>query len=219
MRKALAIDLDGTLLSTNTFRDYLSYCGNIAVHTFRWGLALRIVWWVMLRKLRLISHSRMKHALLAATASFIQRDGRLDVFVEQELLCLNRQVLQLVEQYRSRGHLLVLTTAAPDIYARPIAEDLHIDLCSATLLPSEVVIGSWQENVGAEKVRSLQRLLQVHKAELDAVITDHQDDMPLLRANASGTNYLVNPSPVFLSLLQAEPEIRIQTVLKNSFLS
>ena len=62
MRKALAIDLDGTLLSTNTFRDYLSYCGSAALHNFQFDICFSILWWVVLRKLRFVSHSRMKQA-------------------------------------------------------------------------------------------------------------------------------------------------------------
>ena len=167
MRKALAIDLDGTLLSTNTFRDYLSYCGSAALHNFQFDICFSILWWVVLRKLRFVSHSRMKQALLDRTAAFMTQKSRLDHFVEKEMTYLNVQVQQIMEPYRNRGHLLVLATAAPAFYAHPIAEFLNLDLCCGTLLPSEVVIGQWQENVGQQKVEALKRLLQVHKAELD----------------------------------------------------
>lgn len=193
MRKALAIDLDGTLLATNSFQDYLSFCGHAAVHAFRLDIAFSILLWVSLRKLRFIRHSTMKRHLLTRTATFMQRKERLDLFIEHELISVNRRVLQHMEQYRNRGHLLVLTTAAPGIYAHAIAENLHIDLCCATALPSEVVIGQWRENVGDNKVDALRRLLQVHKAELDVVITDHYDDLPLLNYN-EGSNFVVAPS-------------------------
>lgn len=201
MRKALAIDLDGTLLSTNTFRDYLSFCGRAAVHRFRFDMALGIAWWVILRKLRLISHSSMKAHTLRLTAVFMQRNGQIDLFVERELLLLNTRVQQFMEQYRNRGHMLILCTAAPAIYAHPIAENLHIDFCCATPLPSEIVIGQWCENVGQNKVQSLSRMLKVHKAELDVVITDHHDDLPLLDYN-EGSNFVVAPSAKTLQLLK-----------------
>ncbi len=191
MRKALAIDLDGTLLCTNTFRDYLSYCGSAALHHFRFDICLSILWWVMLRKLRFVSHSRMKEALLDRTAAFMTQQGHLDNFIEEEMTFLNPHVQQLMEPYRNRGHLLVLATAAPAFYAHPIAEILRLDLCCGTPLPSEVVIGEWKECVGQHKVDALQRLLQVHKAELDVVITDHSDDLPLLNSNTTGRNIVV----------------------------
>lgn len=204
MRKALAIDLDGTLLHTNTFRDYLQFCYNVALHRFHFLTAWTIVWWVTLRKMRFVSHSRMKAALLECTASFMMHAGRLDQFVEQELLLINQPVLQFMEQYRNRGYLLILCTAAPGLYAHPIAENLHIDLCCATLLPSEIVIGNWWECVGTYKVDALNRMLQVQKAELAVVITDHYHDIPLLNANAHGENYLVAPSEKTLQMLKKQ---------------
>ncbi|MBO4753695.1 MAG: haloacid dehalogenase-like hydrolase [Bacteroidales bacterium] len=202
MRKALAIDLDGTLLSTNTFRDYLSYCGSAAFHNFKFGICLRIFWWVMLRKLRLVSHSRMKEALLDSTAAFMTQKSRLDHFVEKEMTYLNTRVQRIMEPYRNRGHLLVLATAAPAFYAHPIAEFLNMDLCCGTLLPSEVVIGQWHECVGHHKVEALQRLLQVHKAEIDVVITDHSDDLPLLNYNSTGRNIVVGADSKTLATIQ-----------------
>ena len=202
MRKALAIDLDGTLLNTNTFRDYLSYCGSAALHNFQFGICFSILWWVALRKLRFVSHSRMKQALLDRTAAFMTQKSRLDHFVEKEMTYLNVQVQQIMEPYRNRGHLLVLATAAPAFYAHPIAEFLNLDLCCGTLLPSEVVIGQWQENVGQQKVEALKRLLQVHKAELDVVITDHSDDLPLLNFNTTGRNIVVGANPKALDAIQ-----------------
>lgn len=204
MRKALIIDLDGTLLQTNTFRDYLSFCGRCATHSFRWDLSLCIGFWVMLRKLRFISHSTMKSHLLQRTALFMQRKSRMDDFVEEELLCTNAQVKAEVERYRNRGHLLVLATAAPALYANAIAEDFRLDACLATPLPSEVVIGDWHENVGEEKAHNLQRYLQLHEAQIDAVIVDHSDDLPLLRLNREGRNLLVNPTPKSETLIQKE---------------
>ena len=204
MKKALIVDLDGTLLQTNTFRDYLIFCGRAALCRFRLPLACSIVWWVALRKVRLISHSRMKRALLLRTAVFMRRRGRLDQFVEQELVKVNPRVLSFVEQYRNRGHLMVLATAAPSMYALPLTEMLHFDLCCATPLPSEVVIGKWQENAGQNKLDALQRLLRVHSATIDVVVTDHHDDLPLLNANTEGSNYIVNPSTQTTAALQKE---------------
>lgn len=202
MRKALAIDLDGTLLKTNTFRDYLQFCGVGALRQGKLGIAWSIVWWVALRKLRLVSHSTMKRALLNRTAAFISQQGRLDVFVEQEMSYLNPTAQRLMEPYRNRGYLLVLATAAPAFYAHCIADYVRLDLCCGTQLPSEVVIGQWRECAGQTKVEALQRLLQVHKAELDVVITDHSDDLPLLNYNTSGRNIVVGASDKSLAIIQ-----------------
>lgn len=204
MRSALVIDLDGTLLHTNTFRDYLSFCGRCAMHAFRLDLALIIAFWIALRKLRIISHATMKRHLMQRTVLFMQRKSRMDDFVEEELLLVNPQVKAELERYRNRGHLLILATAAPAFYAKAIADDFRLDACLGSLLPSEVVIGDWKENKGEEKVRVLSHFLQQHDATLDAVITDHHDDLPLLRKNSQGTNLLVGPTSQTEALIKKE---------------
>lgn len=204
LRPALIIDLDGTLLQTNTFRDYLIFCGRCALHFFRWDISFLIFFWVMFRKLRLITHSTMKRHLMQRTVLFMQRKSRMDDFVEEELLLVNQRVKAEVERFRNRGHLLVLATAAPSFYAKAIADDLRLDACLATLLPSEVVIGEWHENVGETKVQSLQHFLQQHEAHIAAIITDHQDDIPLLRFHSAGPNLLVSPSSDFLRMAEKE---------------
>lgn len=211
MRSALIIDLDGTLLQTNTFRDYLRFCGRCATSAFRWDLSLSIGWWVMLRKMRLISHSTMKRHLMQRTVLFMQRKGRMDDFVEEELLLCNPHVKAQMERYRNRGHMLVLATAAPNFYAKALADDHRLDACLGTPLPSEVVIGDWHENVGEEKAHNLQRFLQQHDARLDAIITDHHDDLPLLRLHPQGPNYLVAPSAQLLAMADKE-QIAYETI-------
>lgn len=198
---ALAIDLDGTLLQSNTFRDYLSFCGGAALRRGRLDLCMAIAWWVTLRKLRLVSHSRMKNALLRRTAPFMQRRDRLDCFVEAELTKVDTEVQRLMETYRNRGYLLVMATAAPSLYAVTLAEMLHLDACVSTPLPQEVVLGQWHECVGQHKVERLLRLLRTHQAQLDVVITDHHDDLALLQQPEVSRRIVVNPSPLTLRRL------------------
>ena len=89
MRKALAIDLDGTLLSTNTFRDYLSYCGSAALHNFQFDICFSILWWVVLRKLRFVSHSRMKQALLDGDMDYLRGEAIAQTEAGADILDVN----------------------------------------------------------------------------------------------------------------------------------
>ena len=204
MRPSLVIDLDGTLLQTNTFRDYLAFCGRCAAHAFRIDLMLSVAFWVTIRKLRIISHSTMKRHLMQRTSLFMQHKSRMDDFVEEELLLTNPRVKTLVEKYRNRGHLLVLASAAPEFYAKDLADNFRLDTCLATPLPSEVVIGNWHENVGEEKLHNLQRFLRQYDASVDAIITDHEDDLPLLKAFSQATIYLANPTTQTEAVLNKE---------------
>lgn len=95
---------------------------------------------------------------------------------------LSRPVLQKIAAYRDEGWCTVLATAAPECYARPFSEAFGFDDCIA----SPPVLGDepWEEMIGLRKAESC-------KAWADAIaldgiaefaaITDHPDDLPLLR--------------------------------------
>lgn len=183
-KQAIAIDLDGTLIMGNTFRDYLSFCGKKALACCRFGLCFVILWMVFLRKLRLVSHARMKKALLSETMAFFSQDGHLDAFLEEELQKLNPKVMAQIEAFRKQGFALAMVTAAPVSYAQEIAARLHFDACMATPLPSSQPQEMWHENKAEKKVESLQQWLVAEDLQLSAVITDHTDDLPLAQATS-----------------------------------
>ena len=181
-KQVVAIDLDGTLIMGNTFRDYLSFCGKKALACCRFDLYLAILWMVLLRKLRLVSHARMKRELLLETSVFFSQKGRLVKFVEEELQKLNPKVLAQIEAFRNQGFILALVTAAPVSYAQEMADRLCFDACLATPLPSFLQQEMWQENKAENKVESLQQWLAAENLLLSSVITDHTDDLPLAQA-------------------------------------
>jgi hypothetical protein len=55
---------------------------------------------------------------------------------------------------------------------------------------------------GEEKLRRTMEWINARGGRLDVVITDHTDDLPLLRANTSGTNYLVRGMEI--TIVQAQ---------------
>ncbi|MCQ2148423.1 MAG: haloacid dehalogenase-like hydrolase [Bacteroidales bacterium] len=135
-KQAVAIDLDGTLIMGNTFRDYLSFCGKKALACCRFDLCFVILWMVLLRRLRLVSHARMKRVLLLEMSVFFSQKGRLGAFVDEELQKLNPKVLAQIEAFRNQDFALALVTAAPVSYAQEIAARMCFDACLATPLPS-----------------------------------------------------------------------------------
>ena len=188
MRKALVIDLDGTLLRTNTFRDYLRFSCREALAAMRWGVFLGILFYSLLRLLRLVSHARLKYHVLCLTRT-LSTEPMLQRFVDRELQSLNPQVSGLLSEYSQQGYLTVLATAAPAHYASLLAHKLGFEACCATPLPT-TSFDQWQECRGEEKLRSVSTLLATHEATLAVVVTDHEDDRPLLRANVDGKNIL-----------------------------
>lgn len=55
---------------------------------------------------------------------------------------------------------------------------------------------------GEEKLRRTMEWINARGGRLDVVITDHTDDLPLLRANTTGTNYLVRGTEI--TIVQAQ---------------
>ena len=94
--------------------------------------------------------------------------------------------MKLLESYQNGDNMIVLATAAPDIYAIRFANKLGINYVCATTKDG-------QENKGVVKLEGVQKLLADENLILSAVITDHEDDLPLLQFNRHGENILVYP--------------------------
>jgi phosphoserine phosphatase len=110
--------------------------------------------------------------------------GRGHRVVERTIEGSQRQlsvpVLNLIEDARQRGDWVILATAAPAVYARPLAETLGFDTCLATSAganePGEELLGEKK----AEAVRKLLADRNLQRAHL-VVVSDHLDDLPLFR--------------------------------------
>lgn len=194
---AAAIDLDGTLLDTNTFVDYTRFVFNLCLKKCRLDIVGKIAWHITKRRLRLMSHATMKYHILKASASIMPSD-QLDIFAHQLVAKANPKVVELCCQLQNQGFYLCLATAAPDNYATLVARHFGFDHCIAT--PSDTTAPDWAENSAEQKLHSLQQHLEANDLALQTVATDHQDDLPLLSA-CTGTCYLVNPSPKTLAII------------------
>ena len=190
MQQAIIIDLDGTLLRTNTFSDYILYSCCQSLRSFRLDLVFLLLLFSLLRKLRIISHARMKYLILRHTTTFMQQHDLLHSFVTRELSHENPTVISLLHHYATQSYLTILATAAPSLYAELIASHYHFDHCLATP-PATIPYASWRENKQQEKLLSVQKTLTSANAEISVVITEHSDDQPLLDANREGRNIVI----------------------------
>lgn len=158
---ALVTDLDGTLVAGNTFRIFI-----------RDGLSraplaskARICLWLLLRRLRLVSHARMKFAILP----LLGKPSR--AFSEKIRSLRNPEVEALIARRRAEGWTILLATAAPEVYIKDIWDGPFVatEGCGPT------------ECRGEEKVRRVEEYLRSHGACLAEAVSDHADDTPLLR--------------------------------------
>lgn len=200
MQKAVVIDLDETLLAINTFKNYILFVSKLACQKGRLDIAVYLTFWVCLRKFRLTSHEKMKLHILKRSAHFMNRK-RLNDFVDSILPFRNEKVYECALAYRKQGFFLCLSTAAPFSYASLIAERLSFDSVCATLMPSQ--IQGWRENVREIKRKNTLKHLGEYHLTLEILMTDHYDDIPLLKVEKS-KNIVVNPTAHTLEKLEKE---------------
>ncbi len=179
----MAVDLDGTYINCNSLRVYLR-CGlQHSLCRLRLLRLLRAVLLLSLRALKLISHTTMKWGCISA----LGRDEELVRKVGVVLRChIDQRVKALVDDWQAEGKIAILATAAPDFY---IPEIWQHDFIATDIDGSPA-----NECRGEEKLRRVQDYATERNYRLEAVVTDHKDDMPLIKYNAEGKNILVNPT-------------------------
>ncbi len=172
----IIVDLDGTLVPVNSFTEFVKF-----VFTRCKRIRPYLAFIVLLRKMRLISHAEAKRKITVKAEKTLAPD---DIAYFTEIL--GSRVNEIVWDMIKWGGEVMLCTAAPEIYVRPLARKAGIGVFIATPNGGE-------ENSGEHKVESI-KALGYEMTENTIVITDHYDDIPLMGANRKGTNYLVNPS-------------------------
>ena len=193
MKRGIVVDLDGTLLCVNTFKEYIIFSLKEAVQSLRIDIVVVLCLWVLLRKCRIVRHEKMKYHILSITYRFMDT-SRLQTFVKDWLLPnLNKQVYELCQQYKKDGYYVCLSTAAPENYVKYFVTHLcFVDSYLATSMPNDSHI-KWKENVRELKYRNTIEWLKSQSISLHTMITDHYDDLPLLMYPKE-ENILVNPS-------------------------
>lgn len=186
-RKIAAVDLDGTLICANSLHLYIRAGLR---HASLWG-KVRILALLALRRMRIISHRRMKFGVLG----IINPCDELKADFVASVKAFERPaVKELLEKLRGQGITILLATAASDIYIPWIWDGDFV----ATRTRDNNERRECRGELKAEAVRNYMH----HGDILEVVITDHTDDIPLLMAGAR-SNLLVEPSQSTLKKLNS----------------
>lgn len=193
--KCIVVDLDGTLVKGNTLHMLILWM------LFRVPVSdhMRLACCLFRRLVRMDTHVRMKgHVLDIAVNSLT--NSQIERFVDTLRTHINKEVMMLIEDFRSRNGHVVVATAAPDIYARPLVAALGLDKCISS--DTDEVIDSGVETRNEQKKNEVLSYAASKGLMIDTVVTDHHDDLPLLMV-PEVRRVLVNPSAGLCHMLDA----------------
>lgn len=194
----LALDLDRTLLTVDSFR---LWCRS----RIRPGLLRPGAYPALLTLVRatLLSPgdvlARREHLLNVIGFPFHTRRGREELaqFVDHlALRCCDSSLLDVVVRRRQEGLPTVLVTASPDFYVEPLTAALGLSAyaCTRTTIEDDRLRFTTALCIGSVKLACLQELaagLRVPAKDI-AAITDHHNDLPMLEW--VGYPYVVRPT-------------------------
>lgn len=200
--RVAVFDLDGTITGRDTFQRFL--ISVLLRSPTRWARAPLLAWAVGLFALR----RRDNHWLKAYFLRHIvggQPGGRVARLAASHVRSVLKtevlpRALDEVNRHRAAGARLVLASASPDLYTRPLGAALGFDAVVCTEVerdgdgrPTGRLRGG--NCYGEEKRRRVERLLRAEGLDWGDVTaySDHHADLPLLRV--AGTGYAVDPSP------------------------
>lgn len=209
----VVVDLDESLARINTFRLWSFRAFLVDGPT---DLGDRLYAWSVFfsayarRLLRLIDHTELRRVFVTSwgrrTRTAKGPDGATYNAQFADLVVtkyLDGQVLQLVEGLRRDDPeaRVILATAAPEFYARRIAESLGVEVC-ATPITDEALLQDpstpWTPNAGAAKLAAVETRL---RGAAFVAVSDSSDDWPLI--DAASAVYLVRPSESLLERSRA----------------
>lgn len=190
----IAVDLDGTLVTRNTFRIFAGFLRRRILRGRRIADLARYGFWGAARRFNIVSHRRLKWELMKIADSTLTPED-YDSLADEIMRYLNPRVMDYVT-----GKLWVLATAASAEYVVPLARRLGCLHTIATERPASRRFKDYTETRGAEKLRRLQAVPGI--ADIEIALSDHPDDLPML--SAARTPVLVNPTPATL----ADPRIK-----------
>lgn len=186
IKKVLVVDLDGTLYSINTFHYFIKFLIRYSVNRCDVLLLISILMVSFFRTCRLISHSKMKYHILKRIMN--KRNIDYQKFTNN-ISIFKRNISTIGED---RYDLKILATAAPSCYANIIAKNEGFDVCLGTDFPVLNFDSEFENIKDIKKQTVMNYLKNVGDYDFDTLITDHLDDIPLMKL--ANKNILICPS-------------------------
>lgn len=181
-KKVLVVDLDGTLFKINTFHYFIKYLIFKSIKRFKILFLIKLGFVIFLRLF--FTHQKMKYYVLKLLKH------RTDIDFNEFVNSISNEKRELKILKDSSFDIKILATAAPLCYASIIAKNNGFPICLATDFPDSNFNSSFENSKAAKKENVINYLASINVNHLDVFITDHLDDLPLMRV--AKRNIIVN---------------------------
>lgn len=199
--KALVVDLDGTLYRINTFHYFIKFLILNAITRFKPLLLVQLCFALMMRPLT--SHAKVKYSIL----SLLNKRNDIDYNDFVNSIASKKREIKFINE--SDFKVKLLATAAPLCYSKIIAEKQNFDMCLGTGMPVKEFDDNFENKKEVKKKNVLSYLNTQNIRSIEIFVTDHLDDMPLIRI--AKKNYIVSPDKKMRDLLK-QSEISFEVI-------
>lgn len=193
--KVTVVDLDGTYLTGNSLKLYLKIALKHSLWNLRIDRVLGISLLYFFRKLRFISHEKMKYNAIRIGGKSPHMLRKFSVMAHQ---MVNGKVKAFLSERHKKGEAILLATAAAESYVPLIWSGEYI--ASPTGGP---------DCRSTRKRDAVAQWVSKRGMTISYFLTDHHEDLPLARyvTDNGGFVILVNPSSKTTKIMNASASI------------
>lgn len=191
-RKVLVVDLDGTLFKINTFHYFIKYLFFKSVLSLQFRLLFQLFLALSSRLYR--THAEMKYRVL----KLLKHRSDIDYSDFLNTIYIKKRDFAILKD--ESFDIKILATAAPTCYAKIIAEREHFQVCLGTDFPDSNFDSTFENSKKVKKENVMNYLKGKNLNEIDTLVTDHMDDLPLMKL--ARRTIIVEPSENLLNQLK-----------------
>lgn len=163
----IVVDLDGTLITVNSFKLWVKFLLKMAVVEGHLTLLIKLLWLIFLRKILGLSHGYFKSQICRIDISL----NWTEIFITHMMAFLNHT---LINELMNKQ--FIVATAAPACYAKLLVENIFSK-------PVDTFASKWNghyfiNNTAEVKLNSL---LEFYGPRFSRVYSDSKDDLPLMK--------------------------------------
>ena len=197
----VVVDLDNTLLNVNSLKELTKF---LLVKLFKKKSVkdlADISKAIVLRKLRVYSHIKMKHIIVRKAQNMLS-ESDIESFTDLLLTKLNPQVLSILNKFQEKNCRILIATAAPDFYLPSFINKLPFGSIDFLATHYSTNLRDYIENRNQKKSENVKNYLSENNLKCVSVISDHYDDLPLFKSFEKTDNYLISPSSATLKIIR-----------------